>query len=123
MAIKDKLSPLISDYNILLAINNDIAERKKGLNSLNHDVTVSAMVNLIIGSYGWSDKLYQQLAMMLLTSTEQVSQGVKCKTLSNPKDWILHSIRTCCTGGRISVCLVHQVVIARSVTLLFIRWP
>ncbi|KAK2176367.1 hypothetical protein NP493_665g00025 [Ridgeia piscesae] len=39
LAIKDKLSPLVSDYNILLAINNDVAERKKGLNSLNHDVT------------------------------------------------------------------------------------
>ena len=44
LAIKDKLSPLVSDYNILLAINNDVAERKKGLNSLNHDVTVSATV-------------------------------------------------------------------------------
>ena len=59
LAIKDKLSPLVSDYNILLAINNDIAERKKGLNSLNHDVTVSAMVNVIIDSYGWSDNLHQ----------------------------------------------------------------
>ena len=62
LAIKDKLSPHVSDYNILLAINNDIAERKKGLNSLNHDVTVSAMVILIRNSYGLSDKLYLQVA-------------------------------------------------------------
>ena len=53
LGIKDKLSPLVSDYNILLAINNAIAERKKGLTSLNHDVTVSAMVNLVIDTYWW----------------------------------------------------------------------
>ena len=51
LAIKDKLSPHVSDYNILLAINNDVAERKKGLNSLNHDVTVRATVNLVIDTY------------------------------------------------------------------------
>ena len=41
LAIKDKAAPQYSDFNILLANDNDVPERRKGLNNLKHDVTVS----------------------------------------------------------------------------------
>ncbi|KAI0240051.1 hypothetical protein LSAT2_009248 [Lamellibrachia satsuma] len=40
LAIKDKAAPQHSDFNILLANDNDVPERRKGLNNLKHDVTV-----------------------------------------------------------------------------------
>ncbi|KAK2176378.1 hypothetical protein NP493_665g02036 [Ridgeia piscesae] len=40
LAIKDKLASAHSDYNILLANDNNVPERKKGLNNLKHDLTV-----------------------------------------------------------------------------------
>ena len=40
LAIKDKLSPTLSDYSILLANDDNVPELKRGLNNLKHDVTV-----------------------------------------------------------------------------------
>ena len=44
LAIKDAVSPDSSDYNVLLANTNGVPERKKGLNNLKHDVTVTVCV-------------------------------------------------------------------------------
>ena len=48
LAIKDKLSSAHSDYNILLANNDEVPERRKGLNNLKHDVTVG-IISVFVG--------------------------------------------------------------------------
>ena len=52
LAIKDAVSPDSSDYNVLLANTNGVPERKKGLNNLKHDVTVTVAYNKLVGAHG-----------------------------------------------------------------------